>query len=142
MKLATLKNYDDIWSIFKKYKKVFPHIRTDYLKRQIKNNNVIFENDVVIVKDTYKRKVNLGNTSFDKGTTIIHQIANNNQGNGYSSVVLNKFLNEVKNKVILTVRKSNQIARKFYEKNNFKEVGKICWQNNQIEGVIYETWNF
>ena len=79
----------------------------------------IFENDVVIVKDTYKRKVNLGNTSFDKGTTIIHQIANNNQGNGYSSVVLNKFLNEVKNKVILTVRKSNQIARKFYEKNNF-----------------------
>ena len=138
MKLATLKNYDVIWSIFKKYKKVFPHIRTDYLKRQIKNNNVIFENDVVIVKDTYKRKVNLGNTSFDKGTTIIHQIANNNQGNGYSSVVLNKFLNEVKNKVILTVRKSNQIARKFYEKNNFKEVGKICWQNNQIEGVIYE----
>ena len=139
MKLATLKNYDVIWSIFKKYKKVFPHIRTDYLKRQIKNNNVIFENDVVIVKDTYKRKVNLGNTSFDKGTTIIHQIANNNQGNGYSSVVLNKFLNEVKNKVILTVRKSNQIARKFYEKNNFEEVGKICWQNNQIEGVIYEV---
>ena len=139
MKLATLKNYDVIWSIFKKYKKVFSHIRTDYLKRQIKNNNVIFENDVVIVKDTYKRKVNLGNTSFDKGTTIIHQIANNNQGNGYSSVVLNKFLNEVKNKVILTVRKSNQIARKFYEKNNFKEVGKICWQNNQIEGVIYEV---
>ena len=92
-----------------------------------------------ILKKQYKRKVNLGNTSFDKGTTIIHQIANNNQGNGYSSVVLNKFLNEVKNKVILTVRKSNQIARKFYEKNNFKEVGKICWQNNQIEGVIYEV---
>ena len=136
---AVKSDFEKVKEIFYLHKKWFPHVRTDYLKRQIKNNNVIFENDVVIVKDTYKRKVNLGNTSFDKGTTIIHQIANNNQGNGCSSVVLNKFLNEVKNKVILTVRKSNQIARKFYEKNNFKEVGKICWQNNQIEGVIYET---
>ena len=65
MKLATLKNYDVIWSIFKKYKKVFPHIRTDYLKRQIKNNNVIFENDVVIVKDTYKRKVKVENKYYN-----------------------------------------------------------------------------
>jgi len=38
----------------------------------------------------------------------------------------------------LTVRKSNIIARRFYERNYFKKVGKIFWLNNKIEGVIYE----
>jgi len=138
MNKATLKDFDRIWSIFKKYKNVFPHIRTDYLKRQIKNRNVIFENNVVLVTSKYKRKVNLGNRTFDKNTIIIHQIVNDDVGNGCSSVLIKKFLNEVRNKIILTVRKSNKIARRFYEKNNFKEVGKIFWSNNQIEGVIYE----
>jgi len=138
MNKATLKDFDNIWSIFKKYKNVFPHIRTDYLKRQIKNRNVIFENNVVLVTSKYKRKVNLGNRTFDKNTIIIHQIVNDDVGNGCSSVLIKKFLNEVRNKIILTVRKSNEIARRFYEKNNFKEVGKIFWSNNQIEGVIYE----
>lgn len=135
---ATLKDFDRIWSIFKKYKNVFPHIRTDYLKRQIKSRNVIFENNVVLITSKYKRKVNLGNRTFDKDTIIIHQIVNDDIGNGCSSVLIKKFLNEVRNKIILTVRKSNKIARRFYEKNNFKEVGKIFWSNNQIEGVIYE----
>lgn len=135
---ATLKDFDRIWSIFKKYKNVFPHIRTDYLKRQIKSRNVIFENNVVLITSKYKRKVNLGNRTFDKDTIIIHQIVNDDVGNGCSSVLIKKFLNEVRNKIILTVRKSNKIARRFYEKNNFKEVGKIFWSNNQIEGVIYE----
>ena len=138
MNKATLKDFNNIWSIFKKYKNVFPHIRTDYLKRQIKNRNVIFENNVVLVTSKYKRKVNLGNRTFDKNTIIIHQIVNDDVGNGCSSVLIKKFLNEVRNKIILTVRKSNKIARRFYEKNNFKEVGKIFWSNNQIEGVIYE----
>ena len=138
MNKATLKDFDNIWSIFKKYKNVFPHIRTDYLKRQIKNRNVIFENNVVLVTSKYKRKVNLGNRTFDKNTIIIHQIVNDDVGNGCSSVLIKKFLNEVRNKIILTVRKSNKIARRFYEKNNFKEVSKIFWSNNQIEGVIYE----
>lgn len=138
MNRATLKDFDKIWSIFKKYKNVFPHIRTDYLKRQIKSRNVIFENNVVLITSKYKRKVNLGNRTFDKDTIIIHQIVNDDIGNGCSSVLIKKFLNEVRNKIILTVRKSNKIARRFYEKNNFKEVGKIFWSNNQIEGVIYE----
>ena len=138
MNKATLKDFDKIWSIFKKYKNVFPHIRTDYLKRQIKSRNVIFENNVVLITSKYKRKVNLGNRTFDKDTIIIHQIVNDDIGNGCSSVLIKKFLNEVRNKIILTVRKSNKIARRFYEKNNFKEVGKIFWSNNQIEGVIYE----
>ena len=138
MNKATLKDFDKIWSIFKKYKNVFPHIRTDYLKRQIKSRNVIFENNVVLITSKYKRKVNLGNRTFDKDTIIIHQIVNDAIGNGCSSVLFKKFLNEVRNKIILTVRKSNEIARRFYKKNNFKKVGKIFWSNNQIEGVIYE----
>jgi len=138
MKLATIKQFDKIRSIFKKYKKVFPHIRMDYLKRQIKSKNVIFEKEVVLIKGQYQRKVNLGNKTFDKGTFIIHQIANGHQGNGKAKTVLNKFINSINNKIILTVRKSNIIARRFYERNYFKKVGKIFWLNNKIEGVIYE----
>jgi RimJ/RimL family protein N-acetyltransferase len=138
MKLATIKQFNKIRSIFKKYKKVFPHIRMDYLKRQIKSKNVIFEKEVVLIKGQYQRKVNLGNKTFDKGTFIIHQIANGHQGNGKAKTVLNKFINSINNKIILTVRKSNIIARRFYERNYFKKVGKIFWLNNKIEGVIYE----
>jgi RimJ/RimL family protein N-acetyltransferase len=110
----------------------------DYLKRQIKSKNVIFENGVVLITGQYQRKVNLGNKTFDKGTFIIHQIVNDEQGNGCANQVLNKFINSINNKIILTVRKSNIIARRFYERNYFKKVGKIFWLNNKIEGVIYE----
>jgi hypothetical protein len=33
---------------------------------------------------------------------------------------------------------SQRSARRFYERNYFKKVGKIFWLNNKIEGVIYE----
>jgi len=140
MKLATIKQFNKIRSIFKKYKKVFPHIRMDYLKRQIKSKNVIFENGVVLITGQYQRKVNLGNKTFDKGTFIIHQIVNSVQGNGKASKVLNKFLNSLTNvrKCILTVRKSNLTARKFYEKNGFKKVDTISWSNKTIAGIVYE----
>ena len=42
------------------------------------------------------------------------------------------------NSCILSVRKSNKVARKFYEKNGFKKVDTISWSNGRIKGVIYE----
>lgn len=138
MNKASISNLKEIWSVFRKYKHVFPHLRTDYLKRQIDKGSVIYDNGVIINFDQYKRKVKLGNKQFEKDTIIIHQIANDNLGNGQATSLLKKFLTNVNNKVILTVRKSNQIARRFYEKNNFKEVGIINWANNTIKGVIYE----
>lgn len=139
MKFVALKDFDKVWEIFKIYKKEYlPHIRTDYVKRQIKKKSIILEKNVVINFDVYKRNVKLGNKLFQKGTTIIHQIANKNQRNGNAKIVLKKFLKEMNKPIILSVRNDNKIAVKFYLKNKFKKVGKINWINNKIKGSIYE----
>ena len=138
MQYATLKNFDEIYSVFKENRKIFPHIRTDYLKRQIKRNNVIFDSGVILIKGVYKKTVHLGNQTYQKGTNIIHQIVNSEKGNGNATKVLKNFLNTLNDKVVLTVRKSNEVARNFYEKNDFKQTGLINWSNNKIKGVIYD----
>ena len=61
-----MKDFDTIWSEFKKNRDVFPHIRTDYLKRQIKNNNVIYQDGVILIIGKYKRKGTLGNVQYFK----------------------------------------------------------------------------
>ena len=114
MKIATIENYDEIWSVFKKNRDIFPHIRADYLKREINKSNVIFDSGVIIVKGVYQKKVHLGDQTFEKGTSIIHQIVNSERGNGNASKILKKFLDESNDKVILTVRKSNEVARNWY----------------------------
>ena len=140
MKVATLQDKAVVWNIFKKHRNIFPHLRTDYLKRQIVVDNVIFDKGVVIVNNEYKRQVKLNNKVFEKGTYIIHQIVNAVRGNGNATKVLKKFLNSLTNarSCILTVRKSNLVARKFYEKMGFKKVDTISWSNKTIKGIIYE----
>ena len=137
---ATLQDKADVWDIFKKHRDIFPHLRTDYLKRQIVVDNVIFDEGVVIVNNEYKRQVKLNNKVFKKGTYIIHQIVNSVRGNGNATKVLKKFLNSLINvqSCILTVRKSNMVARKFYERMGFKKVDTISWSNKTIKGIIYE----
>ena len=39
---------------------MFSHIRTDYMKRMIAKENLIFDNDVVITYNFYKRKQRIG----------------------------------------------------------------------------------
>ena len=140
MKTATLHDKAVVWDIFKKHRNIFPHLRTDYLKRQLSKNNVIFDKGVVIVNNEYQRKVKLNKKVFEKGTYIIHQIVNSVRGNGNATKVLKKFLNSLTNvrRCILTVRKSNIVARKFYERMGFKQVDTISWSNKTIKGIIYE----
>jgi len=138
MKFVALKDFDKVWKIFMIHKEYLPHIRYDYVKRQIKKKSVILEKNIVINFDVYKRNVKLGNKLFQKGTTIIHQIANKNQRNGNAKIVLKRFLNQMNKPIILSVRNDNKIAIKFYLKNKFKKVGKINWINNKIKGSIYE----
>jgi len=140
VKLAKIKDFDSIWSEFKKNRNVFPHIRTDYLKRQIKKDNVIYDKGVILISNSYKRNVTLGNKKFKSGDHIIHQILNSKQGNGNATKVLKRYLGKIDNcRCILTVRRDNATARDFYEKNNFKCVGKINWSHNKIRGLIYST---
>ena len=140
VRIAKLNQLEKVWSVFKENRTYFPHIRTDYLKRQIKSKKVIFHKGVVLIDSTYQRTVSLGNKQFEKGTNIIHQIVNSKQGNGNATKVLKQYFKRLPNnsKCILTVRKSNKIARKFYKRNKFQVVGKINWSNNSIKGLIYE----
>lgn len=137
---ATIKNKSAIWTIFKMYRKILPHIRTDYLQRHIESKNVIYEKKVVIIWQQYQRAVTLGNQKIAKGTYIVHQIVNGKQGDGNANKVLNKFLKTlpIKSECILTVRRSNHIARRFYKKNGFRPFGIINWSNNKIDGLIYK----
>ena len=141
MKQSTINDEATIWNIFKQNRSIFPHIRTDYLKRQNVVDNIVFDEGVIIVNNEYKRRVKLNKKVFEKGTYIIHQIVNSIKGNGMALKILKKFLFELElggvRDCILSVRKSNLRARKFYKKMGFKKVDTISWSKNRIKGIIY-----
>ena len=141
MKLSTINDEATIWNIFKQNRSIFPHIRTDYLKRQNVVDNIVFDEGVIIVNNEYKRRVKLNKKVFEKGTYIIHQIVNSIKGNGMALKILKKFLFELElggvRDCILSVRKSNLRARKFYKKMGFKKVDTISWSKNRIKGIVY-----
>ena len=140
MKFATMEHFESIWEIFSSHRKtVFPHIRQDYVKRQIAGGNVIFESGVVIIFNTYKRRQLLGKAHAEKDDVVLHQIVVKQQGKGKASRVIQKFFKYVGTTVFLTVRKSNVVARSFYERNGMKVVSKITWSNGALPGLVFKT---
>ena len=138
MNLATTNDLSLIESIFAPYRKsYFPHVRQDYLKKKIATNNVILQDGVVIVFGVYKRKQKLGKVQAQKGDAHIGQIVTIEQGSGNATKVLNEFLSLHK-VVWLTVRAENPRARRFYEKNNMKQVSDISWSSGNILGIVYK----
>lgn len=126
----------EIYSLFQKYKKIFPHIRQDYIERMIAKGCVIFEDDVILIIQQYQKSVCLGDYKIPKDDWIIHQILNVHKGNGNAHEILKKWTDTLQKDVWLTVRTNNVDAINFYEKNGFEKVGKIWWKNNTIEGEI------
>ena len=113
------------------------HIRTDYMKRMIAKDNLILDNDVVITYNFYKRKQRIGNVIAQQGDCILHQIAAKYH-NGSASQVLQKFFEFVNpRRVFLSVRSDNEIAKKFYLKNNMKLVGTTSWARGTLPGDVY-----
>jgi len=138
MNLATTNDLSLIESIFAPYRKsYFPHVRQDYLKKKIATNNVILQDGVVIVFGVYKRKQKIGKVQAQKGDAHIGQIVTIEQGSGNATKVLNEFLSLHK-VVWLTVRAENPRARRFYEKNNMKQVSDISWSDGNILGIVYK----
>ena len=130
-------NFESVKEIFYQHKKWFPHIRTDYMKRQIAQGNLIYDNDVVITYKFYKRKQKIGEIIAQQGDCILHQIAAKHK-NGSASKALQKFFEFVKpRRVFLSVRGDNEIAKKFYIKNNMKLVGKTTWAKGTLPGEVY-----
>ena len=130
-------DFESVKEIFYQHKKWFPHIRTDYMKRQIAQGNLIYDNDVVITYKFYKRKQKIGEIIAQQGDCILHQIAAKHK-NGSASTALQKFFEFVKpRRVFLSVRSDNELAKKFYVKNNMKLVGKTTWAKGTLPGEVY-----
>jgi RimJ/RimL family protein N-acetyltransferase len=130
-------DFESVKEIFYQHKKWFPHIRTDYMKRQIAQGNLIYDNDVVITYKFYKRKQKIGEIIAQQGDCILHQIAAKHK-NGSASTALQKFFEFVKpRRVFLSVRSDNEIAKKFYVKNNMKLVGTTTWAKGTLPGKVY-----
>ena len=133
---ANLNDASDIIKIFYLYRDIFPHIRKDYIDRNLEKGNVIFENDVVIIYNKYMKKTRLGNIHAVKGNFILHQIVTKHR-DGRATQIFQKFLNEMDDKLFLTVRSSNLTAINFYERNGMTCVGDIAWKNNTLPGKVF-----
>jgi len=137
MNHAKETDFESVKEIFYQHKKWFPHIRTDYMKRMIAKNNLIYDNDVVITYNFYKRKQRIGDIIAQQGDCILHQIAAKHH-NGSASQALQKFFEFVNpRRVYLSVRSDNEIAKKFYLKNNMKLVGSTTWAKGTLPGDVY-----
>ena len=137
MNHATIDNLDEIMDVFKQYKDVFPHIRSDKIQRMIESENLVWEEKVLITYNHYQRRQRVGTYEAQKGDCILHQIAAKNH-NGSASQALQNFFDFVKpRRVFLSVRSDNEIAKKFYLKNNMKLVGATSWARGTLPGDVY-----
>ena len=137
MNHAKETDFELVKEIFYQHKKWFPHIRTDYMNRMIAKENLIFDNDVVITYNFYKRKQRIGDVIAQQGDCILHQIAAKYH-NGSASQALQKFFEFVNPRLVyLSVRSDNEIAKKFYLKNNMKLVGSTSWAKGTLPGDVY-----
>jgi|TARA_R110002020_G_scaffold420142_1_gene629287 RimJ/RimL family protein N-acetyltransferase len=144
MNHAKETDFEAVKEIFYQHKEWFPHIRTDYMKREIAKGNLIYDNDVVITYNFYKRNYKLDKSSMgdvsqkiimQANDCILHQIAAKHK-NGSASDALQRFFNWTGRRVWLSVRSDNPVAKAFYERNNMKLVGKTSWTKDGVKNAL------
>ena len=136
---ATVKHASKVYAAFASRKDFFPHIRKDYVQRMCAKGSVVFCQSVYIIFDQYKRKVRLGDTFAPRGSYILHQIVNTEEGNGCAAVVFDAWVNSLPGDcdLFLTVRADNKRARWFYKCKGFTKVGNISWSGGKLPGIVY-----
>ena len=144
MNHAKETDFEAVKEIFYQHKEWFPHIRTDYMKREIAKGNLIYDNDVVITYNFYKRNYKLDKSSMgdvsqkiimQANDCILHQIAAKHK-NGSASDALQRFFNWTGRRVWLSVRSDNFIAKAFYERNDMELVGKTSWTKDGVKNAL------
>ena len=134
---ADLSDFEEVKNIFYQYRDIFPHIRTDYLTRQIEGGHCILKDGIVITYNFYKRPQQIGTVLAAKFDCILHQIVKDTNKYTSASSVLKEFFEYVKTDVWLSVRRDNAVAKKFYEKNGMKLVGECSWADETLPGDVY-----
>ena len=129
-----ITDFDVVKDIFYQHKQWFPHIRTDYIRREIAKGHLILDNDVVIAYNYYKRKQKIGDVQAQQGDCVLHQIAAKNKGT--ASQVLQRFFKWTNRRVFLSVRSDNVIAKVFYERNNMRLIGQTSWTKDGVKNAL------
>ena len=109
MNHATIDNLDEIMDVFKQYKDIFPHIRSDKIQRMIESNNVVWEEKGIDYLQSLSEKTTSWKIrSPQKGDCILHQIAAKNQiMDGSGKRVFENFMKFNANRdIVLSVRGS------------------------------------
>lgn len=128
-----------VMSIFKQYKGTLGHIRKDYVQRQVEAGNVILADGVVIIFGKYQKKTRLGNQTAVAGDFIIHQVANENKGNGMALKVCKQFIKNVAGTadVWSCLRADNEGSEKLMGRLGMEHVGEINWGGGKIKGLVF-----
>ena len=138
MILATEEQFEEIWEIFKKYKHIFPHIRTDYLKRMIAEKKMIYQDGVVITFNQYKHRQAQGHLQAQKDDYVLKQIVATEQGKGETRRVVELFFDYCSPYTVWqAVRTDNERARAFYVKIGMQEVSETTWAKGTLPGTVY-----
>ena len=140
MNHAALSDFEEVKNIFYQYRDIFPHIRTDYMMRQIEGGHCILQDGVVITYNFYKRPQQIGTafyTTANRYHCILHQIVKDSTKDTSAGLVLQEFFKSAQADVWLSVRRDNVVAKKFYERQGMELVGECSWADETLPGDVY-----
>ena len=144
MKFAVKDDFLEISNLFKKNRKLFPHVRMSHILSSIQQNKCIYTDGVVIIYKIQERTFRIGKiTKSHKSDCHLNQIVSTAR-DGSASKVLNQFFNYISllpytsGVIYLNVRSKNDRAKKFYERNGMKLIDKTSWSESKIEGDVYQ----
>ena len=144
MKFATEDDFIEVYGLFKKNRKLLPHIRMGYVAKKIEQRRCIFTDGVVIIFEIHEKSVQVGKkTKSEKSDCHLNQIVSENR-DGSASRVLNQFFDFIgllpytSGVIHLNVKKDNDRAKKFYEKNGMELIDKTNWTDGDVEVDVYQ----
>ena len=144
MRFAREEDSPEIYELYKKNRKIFPHITMGHITNRIKKRECIYTEGVVIIFRIHQKSVQMGNTTkSQKSDCHLNQIVST-FSNGSGSRVLNKFFDYIgslpntSGVIYLNVRSENERAKKFYVRNGMEWIDKTNWNKGKIEGDVYK----
>ena len=144
MKFATEDDFIEVYELFKKNRKLLPHIRMGYIARKIEERRCIFTDGVVIIYEIFENSVQIGkNTKSQLSDCHLNQIVSEKH-DGSASRILNQFFDFIgilpytSGVIYLNVKSDNERAKKFYEKNGMNLIDKTSWTDGDVEVDVYQ----
>jgi len=140
MRYATLDDLKEIYRFMQAHEEL-QHVRQDKLKKRIEASQCIYQDDVAITFQQYKKRTRVGDLDIPAGSIMLHQIVNGKQFSGAGGRVFKQFVEEIAQPsggdLYLSVRRENTVACQFYERQGMTVAGALAWKNGTILGLVY-----